>query len=446
MKKAFDTVNHEILLSKLEHYGIRGVLLDWFRSYLSGRKQYVSINGVSSDLKNLTCGVPQGSVLGPLLFLLYINDLPNVSEKLKFFLFADDTNIYYESGDILDIENVVNQELKQLSLWLKVNRLSLNISKTNFLIFHSTRRRLDQNVTLKLDKKALNQKDHIKYLGVLVDSHLNWKYQITSVCKKISRSIGVMYRIRKYLNINVLKNIYYSLIYSHIVYAIQVWGSADDTDLENILILQKRAVRMMTYKDQYPQIPGPLNPSDPLFSVLGILKVKDVFKLQVSKLIYDCLSFNTPQIFWNWFILNYTVHDVDTRSNTTINLNNKFDFEIVSVEETNILHTQCSKLVNYGAKMLKVSGPLIWNSLPEYIRNSPSQLTFKAYLKKYFIGQYESTLPELSGYYYVSNLSLDGMKLTISKMSTFHIPPYLPAQVQLHVLSNDGLKIRISNK
>ena len=168
LKKAFDTVNHQILLAKLEHYGVRGVLLDWFKSYLSGRKQFVCFNGESSDCKEILCGVPQGSVLGPLLFLLYINDLPNVSEKLKLFLFADDTNIYYESDDLRDLEKVVNQELKSLSLWLKVNRLALNISKTNFLIFHSSQRSLNYNVTLKLDKKALTQKDHIKYLGMLL--------------------------------------------------------------------------------------------------------------------------------------------------------------------------------------------------------------------------------------------------------------------------------------
>ena len=122
--------------------------------------------------------------MGPLLFLIYINDLPNVSEKLKFFLFADDTNIYYESCDLLELEKVINQEIKHLSLWLKVNRLALNISKTNFVIFHSNQRSLNHNVTLKLDKKALSQKDHIKYLGVFVDCHLNWKHHIINVSKK----------------------------------------------------------------------------------------------------------------------------------------------------------------------------------------------------------------------------------------------------------------------
>ena len=113
--------------------------------------------------------------------MIYINHIPNVSDKLKFFLLADDTNIYYEASDLLDLEKVINKELKQLSMWLKVNRLALNINKTNFLIFHSSRRKLYHNVTLKLDKKALCQKDNIKYLGVLVDCHLNWRHQILHV-------------------------------------------------------------------------------------------------------------------------------------------------------------------------------------------------------------------------------------------------------------------------
>ena len=303
---------------------------------------------------------------------------------------------------------------------------------------------MNLNVTLKLDKKAIIQKDNIKYLGVIIDSHLNWKHHILNVSKKISRSIGVMYRIRKYVNINILKSIYYSLIYSHIVYAIQVWGSANDTELEKILILQKKAVRMMVYKDQYPKIPGPLNPTKPIFLELGILKIHDVFKLQVIKFIYDCLSFNTPRIFWNWFILSNTVHNYNTTSTTNVNIVN---FEIDLVNATNILHTQFSHLVNYGAKMLRVAGPLLWNGLPEYIRNSQSAFKLKANLKEFYFKQYVSTPKPLSGHYYVSKFSICCKKLTITKMHTFFVPPYLPSQTPLvRNISKDGLKIKIFNK
>ena len=279
LKKAFDTVNHKILLLKLEHYGVRGTLLKWFESYLTDRKQYVFFNGVSSEVLGITCGVPQGSVLGPLLFLIYINDLPNISDKLQFFLFADDTNIYFDSENLALIERVVNEELKKLSLWLNVNRLALNVGKTNFVIFRANKP-LDHNVTLIMNKKALEQKDHVKYLGVLVDEHLNWNYHTSHVAKKIGRGIGILAKLRHYLNPKMLKNIYYCLVYSHLSYGIQAWGSAANTYLKNILVLQKKAVRILSNK-QYSQLHGqphgPLPAAEPLFKNLEILKLNDIY-------------------------------------------------------------------------------------------------------------------------------------------------------------------------
>ena len=167
LRKAFDTVNHKILLKKLEHYGIRDVSYNWFESYLTNRRQYVFLNGESSQVKNVSCGVPQGSVLGPLLFLIYINDLPNISKILDFYLFADDTNIYFEAESPEKLETVLNKELKQLHTWLIVNRLSLNIEKTNFVIFHPYNKPLRQKITLKIRKNAISEKSHVKYLGIM---------------------------------------------------------------------------------------------------------------------------------------------------------------------------------------------------------------------------------------------------------------------------------------
>ena len=170
LSKAFDTVNHDILLKKLEHYGVRDTSLIWFKSYLKNRKQYVYVNGESSSLEILTCGVPQGSVLGPLLFLIYINDLPNISKSLEFFLFADDTNIYFENASLKTLERTINTELKKLSNWLIINRLSLNLSKTNFVIFHPYNKKVPYNVTLIISRKAINESQQIKYLGII-----SWK-------------------------------------------------------------------------------------------------------------------------------------------------------------------------------------------------------------------------------------------------------------------------------
>ena len=155
LQRAFDTVNHKILLSKLEHYGIRGCALEWFRSYLSDRKQYVPVNGKSSSLLTVSCGVPHGSILGPLLFLVYINDLPNASKKLTFYLFADDTNIYYESKDLSNLIKIVNRELRLVKKCLDANKLSLNIDMTNYIIFHSSSVNISSAFDIKIGKKCI---------------------------------------------------------------------------------------------------------------------------------------------------------------------------------------------------------------------------------------------------------------------------------------------------
>ena len=160
--KAFDTINHQILLSKMFKYGVSGTPFTWYSSYLSGRKQYVKIGNVESSLKPITCGVPQGSTLGPLLFLLYVNDLPNSSCRLKFRIFADDTNILYSSKNIKDLESTINEVLVNVVRYCTVNKLSINFKKTSYMIISSHRKKVSINVTAC----------DIQYFGVFIDDTL----------------------------------------------------------------------------------------------------------------------------------------------------------------------------------------------------------------------------------------------------------------------------------
>ena len=176
--KAFDTVNHDIILNKLEYYGIRGVALDL--TY-KNRPQIVKVGGITSDPMTVKCGVPQGSVLGPTLFLIYINDIHKSSEILKFNLFADDTSIFYSQKDLRNVEITLNNELAKVSEWPIANKLPLNVSKSNFVIFHPPQKKISKNVMLQINGEKLEEKKSTEYLGLLIDKHLTWTYH--SPCK-----------------------------------------------------------------------------------------------------------------------------------------------------------------------------------------------------------------------------------------------------------------------
>ena len=156
------------------------------KSYLSDRKQYVSINGIDSDTKNVTCGVPQGSSLGPLLFLLYINDFFLCLSQTSCGHFADDTFIIFNSKKAKTIETVINTELKEVIKWLRLNKLSLNAGKTELIFFHSTRHKLDyEKVYIYFNGVRLMPVDNIKYLGMFIDKFLNWNHHVNNLCKQL---------------------------------------------------------------------------------------------------------------------------------------------------------------------------------------------------------------------------------------------------------------------
>ena len=222
--KAFDCINHSILLQKLRYYGIPDVALDWFWSYLSGRNQFVYFNDTKSNYRDVICGVPQGSILGPILFLIYINDIVHVSNKLFPILFADDSNVFLSGKDPIEMITSMNYELEKLIKWLQANRLSLNIKKTHFMFFSPPRKNLSFSNEIRIMGEKIEMVHETKFLGVMLDSKLSWQPHIAYISKKISKGIGILCKARKYLPQKCLITLYYSFIYPYMNYCLEVWG------------------------------------------------------------------------------------------------------------------------------------------------------------------------------------------------------------------------------
>ena len=245
LEKAFDTVNHKILLYKLHHYGVRGITSNWFSSYLTNRYQKVVINGEASPRLPITCGVPYGSIPGPLLFLLYINDMHLAMEFSTIYNFADDTNLLYPCKTLKVLRKNVNADLKNLYDWLCATRLSLNSGKSEFLVFRPPRNKTYEPFTLKLHYSKLFESQKIKYLGLILDNKLDWKGHIAELTKKLSRAIGLIHKMNGLCPISVLRSLYHSLFNSHLSYGLVVWGNASRWNLERIRSLQKRVLRLI---------------------------------------------------------------------------------------------------------------------------------------------------------------------------------------------------------
>ena len=223
LQKAFDTVDHQILLAKLNHYGIHGVSNDWFKSYLSNRNQYVSINGYESSLAALNCGGHQGSVLGPLLFLLYINDLNQTIKFCKVHHFADDNNLLCLSKSIKKLNKLVDAELKHLVNWLNANKISLNVKKTEMVIFKSKQKKFEGDLKIKLCGKRLYPTESVKYLGVKIDTNLSWQYHVNDLSIKLNRANALLFKIRKYVSLKILRSICFAIFDSYLSYCCLVW-------------------------------------------------------------------------------------------------------------------------------------------------------------------------------------------------------------------------------
>ena len=360
LEKAFDTVNHCILLKKLDHYGINNIANRWLGSYLSNRMQNVSLNGASSENQPITCGVPQGSILGPLLFLIYIDDLRFSLTNCSVFHFADDTNLLFSMKNPKLLSKVINKELKNLYEWLCSNRLSLNASKTEFLIFRPPKVTLNERVTLRLNGVTIFESPKIKYLGIILDSRLTWKHHVNEICKKLGRSLGMIYKTRKLCNENILRSLYFSLFNSHASYGLAVWGQCQSENFSKIERLQKRIIRAIKFADFNA-------PSKPLMKELQILSIKDLYSTKIASLMWDFDHGLLPHSLSSLFTRRSSLHNINLRN-----------------ASEDRLYTATRYNTNYGTKSFSLVGSKLFNQLIDsgLYSYADSKLVFMKKFKK----------------------------------------------------------------
>ena len=354
LKKAFDTVDHQILLRKLELYGIKGEALTLLKSYLTNRNQKCQIKNSFSTERLIKCGVPQGSILGPLFFLLYINDLPQCLNKTKPRLFADDTNLTASGDSITDLETAVNSDLENLRKWLIANKLSLNVAKTEFMLIGSKamiKKNSDSRLNVFIENKQIKQVSECKTLGVIVDRHLSWKSNSENICKKITAGISAIRRVKPFVDKDTLISIYNAIVRPYFDYCCEVWDVFGESQSKRLQKLQNRAARIIL------NMSNDVNHSIAL-RALGWEPLKTERKKAKAKMMYKVLNKMGPKSLTNLFSYkcektNYNLRDISSGLSLpkprTNNMKNSFMYD----------------------------GAHLWNSIPKEIRESKTLSSFR---------------------------------------------------------------------
>ena len=348
--KAFDTVNHKILLGKLHHYGIRGTALSLIESYLTDRQQCVQINNAISDLEYISHGVPQGSILGPLFFLLYINDIAESSDILKFYLFADDTAIFLSHKDPKTLETIMNQELIKVSSWLIANKLSLNVKKSNALLFRTKNENSAPILNIKINESPIEEKQHAKYLGIILDHKLTYEHHINHVNSKLIKGNAILQKVKHFIPEKTLINTYNAHIQPHIDYGLTVWGYASKTSLQTIEKQQRKAIRSINFK------PKRYEDTISLFKQSKILPLKQCISLSSCKTIWKAANSLLPSTISSIF---------NQRADTSFHLP--------------------YRRIDATQSCISYKGVQAWNKISVNIRSSTSLNLFKNKYKEFLL-------------------------------------------------------------
>ena len=362
-RKAFDIMQHDILCKKLRLYGCNNITVNWFNSYLSGRTQHVMMNNVTSNQCYVKHGVPQGSILGPLLFVIYINDLVMHCTECSLHKYADDSNLIVAGKTVTEINCLLSKDLQNIEDWCLNNRFALNLRKCNFMMINSSQRKRyihmsDFNLTLC--DEPLTHVSHQKILGLNVDNNLTWRAHVDTVCGSISSLIGLMYWVRNCLDFNSVLLFYNSYILPRIDYCLTLWGNAPVDSLLKLFRLQKRAGRIILNVRSD-------TPSEYVFAQLNWMSVFQRVTYQKCLCMFNIVNGLCPNYLKKLANVHSPNKNYSLRSNSQHSLHIPFP------------HKELYK------KSLKYSGSHIWNILPISVKSAPNFICFKRACKQFIL-------------------------------------------------------------
>lgn len=364
LSKAFDLVNHEIMVTKLRIYGVSSKAINWFKSYLVNRSQCTYLNGVLSSSRRIACGVPQGSILGPLLFLIYINDIDLTLEYCSADMYADDTTFYASDTSTINLNNKLQRDMEKVSAWCDRNKMAINTTKTKVLLMGSGQRlaSLPDNantLSVTLGGKILKTVKYEELLGVKIDNNLSWHIQVDNVCKTVSNRLALLRRIQPYIDLNTKIIFYNGYVRPILDYCSIVWGTCGANDLQKLLHMQKAAARIITNSGRYES-------STELFKMLKWHPVDTQIRIRRLIMMYKTMNGLSPNYLTQLFNFTHEIHNHNLRSTTQSNLYLK------------------DGKTEYHKRRFSFIAAKEWNSLPAECKHAKSLPIFKRLVNEFF--------------------------------------------------------------